>query len=278
MTLEQALKEAASKLTSSSTPRLDAEILLGQIMGLERSQLISQGEELLSVKHYSELQKQLQERQEGKPIAYITHNKEFYHRDYFVDERVLIPRPETEEMVEDAIKQLKENPTPIIDLGCGSGCIAITMALEFPDLKVTGLEISQIALEVAQKNLQRHPVKNLSFIQSDLLSNYPETSEPLTILANLPYIGREENHFISEETQAYEPDVALFGGSDGLELYRQTWEQIKVRHFSIQALFMEIGFSQAEQIMKEATDAFPDHEVTLKEDLAGLPRTVIIRQ
>jgi len=152
------------------------------------------------------------------------------------------------------------------------------MAHELPDHSVYGLEISEEALEVARLNQERFPCQNLTLVQSDLLSQLPEklSNTPLVILANLPYIGTETNHFVSDETEANEPHLALFGGDDGLELYRQTWQQIKEKNLQVNALFMEIGFSQIDQMSEEARKAFPSYAFEIRQDLAGLPRTAIL--
>lgn len=282
MTIQQALQIAKKELANSSTPLLDGEILLAFVLQKDRSFLLSHPEETLSEAQIEAFKNHIEDRKNGKPVAHITHEKEFFGRTFYVDERVLIPRPETEEMVEDALTFLKENPElkTVIDLGTGSGAIAITLAHELPDRSIIALEISPEALQVAGINHKRFPCKNLQLIESDLLSKLPPTTYqlPTTLLANLPYIGTENNRFISEETERYEPHLALFGGSDGLELYRRTWQQIKEKNINVAALFMEIGFSQAEQIEREARAAFPDYEFEIKNDLAGLPRTAVLKK
>lgn len=277
MNIRESLITAKSSLNNSSTPLLDAELILCHVLHCPRTLLVTDPDRELTADQEQKFQQLLEERRVGKPIAYITHEKEFFGRTFFVDERVLIPRPETEEMVEDALKLLKANPElkTIVDLGTGCGAIAITVANEMPDRQVIGIEISDEALEVAKVNHQRYPCRNLQLIQSNLLTNLPNR-EPLVILANLPYIGTETNRFISEETERYEPHVALFGGNDGLELYRKTWEQVKTMDLNVAALFMEIGFSQAETMEREARSAFPEYKFEIKNDLAGLPRTAIL--
>lgn len=304
MTVHQTLKTAKIRLKDSPTPQLDAELLLCLVLKCEKSFLISHPEKKLRQEQNSLYNYFIHERQQGKPLAYITNNKEFYGREFFVDERVMIPRPETEEMLEDALEFIKnikiisppfkgemsnEEKTEgvispiIIDLGTGSGAIAITLALELPDKQIIGLEISKDALEVAKINHKKYPCKNLTFLESDLLSELPKALKtlkvpkaPIAILANLPYIGTETNHFVSEETDKYEPHLALYGGPDGLELYRKTWKQLQTTNYQLQTMYMEIGFSQAEKIEKEAQKAFPDYKIEIKDDLAGLPRTAII--
>jgi len=281
MKIKEALSQAKQQLKSSPTASLDSEVLLRHSLSCERSELISRSEEELTKEQFESFQTDLKDRQKGKPIAYIIQEKEFYGRNFFVDERVLIPRPETEEMLEDALEFLKAHPKSktVIDLGTGSGCIAITLALELPDREIIGLELSKKALEVAEINKKKHDCKNLKFFESDLLSALPTSNFPFpTILANLPYIGTSSNHFVSDETETYEPHVALFGGEDGLELYRRTWQQIKDIKLDIAAMFMEIGFSQVESITKEAQEAFPAYHFEVKNDLAGLPRTAILKK
>lgn len=282
MTINEAITFGSKLLPNSPTGTLDAELILGSILKLDRSSLISQSRREISPDHETLYKSFVQERHQGKPIAYITHEKEFFGRSFFVDERVMIPRPETEEMVEDALKLIRNEsePSTVIDLGTGSGAIVITMALELPDHQVIGLDISPEALEVAEINKKRHNCKNLSLLESDLLSDLPSTldSRPLTILANLPYIGTQTNHFISDETHRHEPHLALYGGKDGLDLYRRTWQQLSTLDHRLQALFMEIGFSQVEAISQECMEAFPDYQLEIKNDLAGLPRTAVLSQ
>lgn len=280
MNIQEALSLGKEELKHSSTISLDAELILSQILKYNRADLISQSKKEISPNDESLYKSFIQERANGKPIAYIIQEKEFFGRSFFVDKRVMIPRPETEMMVEDAIELICSEPEPgtIIDLGTGSGAIGITMALELPDHQVIGLDISAKTLEVATINHKTHPCENLTLIESDLLSGLPKSlnNKPLTILANLPYIGTESNNFVSNETDRYEPHLALYGGPDGLDLYRRTWKQIKAKKLKISALLMEIGFSQAEIIEKECREAFPDYHFEIKEDLAGLARTAVL--
>ncbi|MDP3975690.1 MAG: peptide chain release factor N(5)-glutamine methyltransferase [bacterium] len=282
MTIHQALSLSRELLNRSSTPQLDSELLLCHVLGCEKTELITQSERELTTEQLELFKKCVQERAAGKPVEHITHRKEFFGREFYIDERALIPRPESEEMVEVALEFLRARPElkTTIDLGSGSGAIGMSIALELPERQVIGLEISEKALEVAKINQQKHSCPNLTLIQSDLLDQLPPTSSsmPLCIIANLPYIGTQTHHFVSDEADRYEPHIALYGGQDGLELYRRTWRQIKEKNLNLAALFMEIGFSQAEQMEKEAKAAFPNHQFELKTDLAGLPRMAILLQ
>lgn len=308
MTIREALQFGKSQLCKTSgTGLLDTEILLCNTLHCTKELLIKEPERELKSSQLRRFQMLISERASGKPIAYMTHEKEFFGRKFYVDERVLIPRPETEEMVEEAIRFLTENqprgkargrqPITIIDLGTGSGCIAITVALELPDWQVIGLDISREALTVARKNAKRLNCSNVKFLHSDLLSAIPTivchsdrprgfargsggipsaSEEKLVVLANLPYIGTHTNRFISAETDRFEPQLAIYGGPDGLDLYRRTFAQIKEMGLNVAAMFMEIGFSQAEAISKEVKKTFPEHQLQIKNDLRGFPRMAIL--
>lgn len=300
MKIHDAVTESRHALKNSPTSLLDAEVLLGFVLKKDRSFLIAHPKTKLTPRQRQRFQAMVHERALGKPIAYIRKQKEFFGRTFYVDERVLIPRPETEELVEEALKFLRSRKEiqTIIDLGTGSGNIAITVALELPDRQVLGLDISKDALAVARKNAKLLNCKNVKFVQSNLLTAMPslfsipsESKNPFSsasvgmkskgnrnvvVLANLPYIGTITNHFIAEQTERFEPHIALFGGSDGLELHRRAWKQIKAMNLPIAAMFMEIGFSQAEAVEKEARKIFPAHDIIIKNDLRGLPRIMVV--
>lgn len=307
MTIHEALQFGKSQLCrTSGTGLLDTEILLCNTLHCTKELFIKEPGRVLNRSQLRRFQKLIEQRATGKPIAYITHEKEFFGRKFYVDERVLIPRPETEEMVEEALRFLTNNqpvdpfdpaaslgasrlragyargrqPITIIDLGTGSGCIAITIALELPDQQVIGLDISTDALTVARKNAKRLNCKNVKFLHSDLLSKLPTTHYklPTCLLANLPYIGTDTNRFISAETDRFEPHLATFGGPDGLELYRRTFAQIKDLHLNVAAIFMEIGWSQVEAIGKEALKILPEFKTTIIRDLAAWPRILVLKK
>lgn len=295
MNISALLTFGSKQFLESPTPLLDSQILLAHILKKRKEYLFTHDQEELSKSRSNAFLRLVNKRRQGMPIAYLTHEKEFFGRKFFVDERVIIPRPETELMVEDALQYLQKNPDTktIVDLGTGSGCIGITIALELFDRQVIGLDISKDALAVARKNAKKLQCKNVSFLRSDLLSKFSIPTKPegrmeeslsrpfarngkLIILANLPYIGTKTNHFISRETHRFEPHVAVYGGHDGLELYRQTWQQIIHKKLNVAALFMEIGFSQKETLEKEIKAQFPESHLQIKEDLAGFPRTAIL--
>ncbi|MBI4235213.1 peptide chain release factor N(5)-glutamine methyltransferase [Candidatus Peregrinibacteria bacterium] len=169
----------------------------------------------------------------GEPIAYIIKKKEFYGLDFFVDQRVLIPRPETEMLVEAALKFSAANPSKklrILDLGTGSGNIAISLAKNLPDEcidLIDAVDLSEAACEVAKINALQHGVDDrVSVFPADLLDFADENGRYDLIVANLPYIGEVSHDFVSENVEKYEPNSALFAGDDGLALYKNLFEQI----------------------------------------------------
>jgi release factor glutamine methyltransferase len=284
MTIRNLILQAPAKLRNSLTAKLDAELLLMHTIGKPREYLFIHSDSKLSDTHLSNLYRLLERRANGEPIAYIVNQQEFYGRSYYVDKNVLIPRPETEEIVEDAIEYLYDHPEidTVIDMGTGSGCIATTISIELPNKKVIGLEISREALKIARQNKDNLCPKNrkLTFRESDLFEGLKEKERRksnIAVISNLPYIGRLKNHYIAEETAKYEPELALFGGEDGLELHRRSWQQIHNMSLDIAWMAMEIGFSQAEQVKKELSGEFPKHKVEIKNDLSGLARSAIIR-
>lgn len=265
----------------SSTPQLDTELLLSYATKQTREYLFQNPEKNVEKKTKDMFKKYVERRKKKTPIPHITHNQDFFGIRLYVNEHVLIPRPETEELVEDVVRTFEENKNIklILDVGTGSGCIAIALVKSIPKIKVLGLEISKKALEIAKKNTKNHKLdKRIKLIQSDLLSRLPkkEVGTPKIIVANLPYIGTKTNNFIAEDVKLHEPKEALFGGEDGLDHYRNLLKQIAKKNISFKAMFFEIGFSQTEAIEKEIRKFLPKSKIKILKDLAGFPRTVKI--
>lgn len=206
------------KRASTSVNHLDAELILAHFLGVERSFLHAHPETELTEAQISELDQLCQRRAGGEPLAYITGVKDFYGREFKVTPDVLIPRPETEALIEVA-KSLK--PARILDVGTGSGCIAITLAKELPDSQVTAVDISEKALKIAQENAQKHLAK-IDFRQSDLLSGLKEEKFDL-IVANLPYVDKNWD-WLGPELQ-FEPEIALYAEDNGLKQIKKLIKQ-----------------------------------------------------
>lgn len=211
--------------TGSKTPRLDALLLLEMVSGRGRANLLASTKEKLSVMRQGKLKKLLERRAAGEPMAYIAGQKEFYGRDFTVNKWVLVPRPESEDFLE-LLKELRktERVHSLIDIGTGSGNLAVTVKLEYPDMYVFASDTSKEALEIAIQNSRRHDAP-VTFKEQSLLSGDKEGYD--VILANLPYVptGPEPDPSI-----AHEPSEALFSGPDGLEHYRMLFGQLAPKH------------------------------------------------
>lgn len=212
----------------------------------------------------------------GEPLSYITGRRSFYGLDFLVDERVLVPRPETELLVELAIAWLEENPdrTRVADIGTGSGVIAVTLAHHLTYLHVTAIDSSQDALDIAQTNASLHHVEDrVTFKQNNLLQGM--TGKFDLIVANLPYIPTGSLDNLSE--LKYEPRTALDGGDDGLRIIEQLIETSKKNMTKKSSMILEIQYNQSEDVKHIVTKHYPQAIITIHYDLAGLPRVVTIQ-
>ncbi|MCL1877198.1 peptide chain release factor N(5)-glutamine methyltransferase [Candidatus Saccharibacteria bacterium] len=221
------LKNAGDSLrgVGIDSARLDAELILSFALEKSREWIAAHGDSPLSDKQIEPLNLLLTHRINREPISYILKKKEFYGREFTVTPDVLIPRPETEQIVEIIkeifLEQIFSKRCSILDIGTGSGAIAVTLALEMPNVKVVGTDISESALAVAEKNRERFGA-NVKFLQSDLFENPEITADFDVIAANLPYVDR--NWQVSPET-AFEPEIALFADDEGLKLIKKLIRQ-----------------------------------------------------
>ena len=282
-TIRQALEQGTLTLTQAgqSEARLDAQVLLSHILNVERSTLYAYPERTLTPaarEHYLTL---IERRSQGEPVAYLTGHKEFYGLDFLVDQRVLIPRPETELLVEAALgacqSMLAGGRTPVVaDIGTGSGIIPITLAVLEPLLPyLYATDISAAALEVAYLNCLRHHVEQrVRLLHGDLLTPLPEPVDVLT--ANLPYVGTGEVDDLARDVLAYEPHLALFSGSEGLDLLQRFFTELQRSHKIAQGavLLLEIGYRQREPLSSLLQELWPRATVTFKKDFAGWDRVL----
>lgn len=220
------LTDACSRLTKASipTPKLDSEIILASILKKDRSYLYAYPDQIINAHDREIADAKLDLRIDRMPIAYILGYKEFYGRKFVVNSSTLVPRPESEQIIETLkkiLKNKKSNKTTlnIVDVGTGSGCLGITAKLEFPSANITLLDIDKQALSVAEKNAKKHAVA-INIIHSNLLQNYIE--KPDIVLANLPYVDAEWER--SPETN-YEPSVALFASDHGESIIKALIDQ-----------------------------------------------------
>jgi release factor glutamine methyltransferase len=279
MLIGEALAQAAVRLKNDGveSPRLDAELLLAHVLGTNRAAVLAWPERRLTPKQLTHYRELVARRGSREPLAYIVGHREFYDLDLVVNPKVLIPRPETELLVEHALRLARGLPgTPrLADVGAGSGAIAVTLAVHLPAAVVYALEESAGALAVVAENARRHGVAGrVRCLQGDLLAALPEAVDLIT--ANLPYVTSEEWPGLAPEIREYEPHAALDGGHDGLDLIRRLLATAGPYLRPGGALLLEIGAGQGVAVVALARESFPQAEVRLYQDYAGLDRVVVV--
>lgn len=256
-------------------PRLNAEALLARVLEKDRVYLYANYSAPVNQNEREQYRELIKRRISREPLAYLLGKREFMSLDFKVTPAVLIPRPETELLVETVFQLApKDQPVSICDVGTGSGAIAVSLAYYMPQAQVTAIDISGSALEIARYNADQHGVK-VRFLEGDLLDPIPAGEQFDFICANLPYISEAEFPGLDPEVLNYEPRLALWGSGDGLELYRrlvpQAWQHLPGGGH----LLMEIGCSQAEA----AAALFPSPaQVQVRQDWAGRDRLVIAQK
>ena len=262
----------------SDTPRLDVEIILQKVLGdVDRIYIHINLNKELSKEQYDLFLELIKDRLNGRPIAYIVGNREFMGLDFFVKEGVLIPRPDTEPLVEELIEICKmKNEVDILDIGTGSGAITISLAKYIEKSKLTSFDISDIPLEVGKKNAISNGVDHkIEFIKSDLFSAIKNKDIKFDIIvSNPPYIPKRDMDTLHIQVKDYEPYNALEGGEDGLDFYRDITEQSKDYLRSNGILAYEVGHDQA----KEVSEIMRNNGYTkiyTKKDIQGIDRVVI---
>jgi release factor glutamine methyltransferase len=271
------LREGTLRLREAGieSPGLDAEILLREALGATRVQLFDMLPYPIRPRAASQYRALIARRVEGVPIAYITGRREFYGHEFTVTEDVLVPRPETEYLVEFALEWLKNHAgqsKSIVDVGTGSGAIAVSVWLETNGHhRVIASDVSPAALDVARENNEKLGAA-VEFVEGSLLEWLDEPVD--LILANLPYLRPDQAH----DGIAYEPSVALFSGDDGFELNRKLLEQAPSLLKTPGSLIMELDPDQAELALEAGRQAFPDALVEIKQDLARISRYLIIER
>lgn len=287
MTVAEALHWAAQALANraSEEARLEAEVLLMHVLNWDRARLYAHGEELLALQHEDNLRQLVARRRRGEPLAYIVGHKEFYGLDFLVDRRVLQPRPETELLVEEALRLARDRFAPdgdgciIADIGTGTGCIAISLAVHLPRAKIYATDISAEALEVAAANCRRHGVaERICLLHGDLLAPLPEPVD--IIAADLPYMSELDLlPAIQQEVPGVflgEPLVALSGGPDGLDKIRQLFAEAGPKLKPGGAILIEMAWDQGPRVTELAQRHFPEAQIKAHRDLAGHERMVSI--
>jgi release factor glutamine methyltransferase len=283
MCVGDAISWGASTLDESDEmgqhTREDAILLLRHVLGISQAEVFASRERPLSDSQTKAFNELIQQRSRGVPIQYLTGVQEFFGLPFHVTPAVLIPRPETEHLVEAVIERLQSHPAPVIaDIGTGSGIIAVALAQALPNAQIVALDISPIALEVARQNAIRNGVaERIRFIESDLFSaGTLITDHPFdAVVSNPPYIAERERKTLPKEVRDYEPALALFAGPTGLEFYHRL---IPAAHAHLATggwLLMEIGHGQHEAVAALLRDW---DAVEFIDDLQSIPRVAIARK
>lgn len=272
----EALKRASSFLLENGREEGAARILLQHELGLSYSGLIAAMRDEISEAQFNRFWANVEQHAKGVPVQHLTGSEEFYGRNFLVNPDVLIPRPETEELIEETLqlieRHLFKEELAIADIGTGSGIIAITMKCELPNAQVTATDISQPALETAALNAERLHAE-IDFRLGDLTEPIKDRKWDV-VLSNPPYIGHEEAPSLSDSVRDFEPHNALFADQEGLALYEKMAEQFPKLINKPGIIGFEIGYQQGPAVEKMLKSAFPDAVVYIKEDINKKDRMV----
>lgn len=279
MTIREAINKATIKLKMKKidSPKLKARLLMQFILNQTRQYLMVYDEKKLTQEQEEKYLEAVEQLVNGIPLQHITHRQEFMKMDFYVNKQVLIPRPDTEVLVEEVIQIAKKiNAKKILDLCTGSGAIAVSLAKYIENSQIIAVDISQEALNIAKLNAKKHQVdKQITFIQSDLFDDLPKEKYDM-IVSNPPYIKKEMIKTLDEEVQK-EPHIALDGGYDGLDFYRkiihQSYEFLKYKGF----LCLEIGYDQKIDVIELIEQEEKYIDTYGKKDLYGNDRVIVTK-
>lgn len=270
--IEQGLKRP---LAQSENPAQDLQVLMAHALGKEKAWLIAHGEDKLSAKELERWEAALGTLEKGVPLPYVIGEWEFYGLRLKVTPAVLIPRPETELLVETGVGWLRSHLSRrrALDVGTGSGCIAIAQASKIPDLELLATDISAEALDVAKFNVEiHHLASRIQLIQTDLMDGIQESFD--LICSNLPYIPNERLHRLA--VSRWEPRIALGGGPDGLRFIEPFLEQASARLKAHGLVLAEIDAELENKVRELAKSIWPNANIDVRKDLAGLPRLLVV--
>ncbi len=282
-TIRSLLQATTQYLKGRGSPsaRLDAELMLAQVLSYKRVQLYTEMDKPLSAGERGQYRDMVRRRGLGEPVAYIVGTRAFWKYDFEVNKHVLIPRPDTELIIEEVIEDCTKNswlPQRILDVGSGSGCLAISLANEFKESSVVGWDISPEAIEVSERNGNKLGVSNVSFERVDALDDYSWVSERRfdLVVANPPYIAHSEQESLDRSVVNFEPHTALFAKEDGLAFYRKLAQYAKNILSDNSPIFLEVGLGQAPKVIQ----LFEEYGWTLSKlclDLSGIERVLVFR-
>ena len=285
-TISQAITEGSRRLHASGIDqeRLTAGLLLCHVMGIDRTRLLTRSEEQIDEAQYRAYLELVVRRGAGEPAQYLTGHQEFYGLDFIVTPDVLIPRPETEFLIErvmNLVEDSKQDSPLIVDVGTGSGCIAVTLAKQLHRARLIATDASPAALDIARTNAERHGVRDrIEFLEGNLFAPLAKRGleGAVDILAsNPPYINEESSELLQREVRDWEPHEALFGGVDGLDFYRRLIAESPHYLKPGGYIVLEIAFSQVDSISEMVKDSAFELVDTTR-DLQGIPRTLCLRR
>jgi release factor glutamine methyltransferase len=262
------------KKHSVENPRLNAEHLLAHVLGRKRIELYLEFERVLTESELVPLRDLVKHRGEGEPLQHLLGTVEFCGLTFLCDKRAMVPRPETEELVELIESRIENRKSRVVDVGTGSGVIALSLAIKFPEAEMLGVDISDDALTLAQENAARlNLADRIRFLRSNLLENADGTFD--LVVANLPYISTQDRHSLSREV-LHDPEVALFASAQGDELLRELIAQAPSRLRPDGMLALEIGIGQSEALLSALAEK-NYRDISSKTDYSGVTRFLFAR-
>ncbi len=272
----EVLKWASSFLENNQKEPFMAEYLLLERKGWSKTDLLLHFKEDMPENEKEQYLKDLEQLVKDVPVQYLIGSAEFYGRRFLVTEATLIPRPETEELVDLILKDLPNEPLNIVDIGTGTGAIALSLSLERPNWQVTGIDISREALEVAKANSKELQAQ-VTFVESDVLEAYASSQPVDVIVSNPPYISLDEWDVMDESVRKFEPKQALFADNNGLFIYEKIAKESQAVLASTGRIYLEIGYLQGESVSRLFKEAFPKKEVEVIQDMNGQDRMIRVK-
>lgn len=276
----EALKWASSYLKEHGREEYAAELLLRHSLQVSRSEMLVKFREDMEEEQVESFKKLIYLHSEGQPVQYIIGQEEFYGRAFNVNKEVLIPRPETEELVHSALARIDKlfggnAPIKLVDVGTGSGAIAVSMKLENPSLQVTATDLYEVSLAIAKKNADNLGAGDIEFVQGDLLQPFIAQGKTFdVVLSNPPYIPEKDIATMSDVVTEHEPHRALFAGEDGLVLYKRLCEELPHVVNEKAIIGFEVGAGQSNAVANLLEVAFPQAKVEVQYDINGKDRMV----
>jgi len=291
MTIHDLVQGARDRLIQAgigaNNAALDAELLARQVLGWDKARFLTDRHEAASTRFLLGYEHFVARRMRREPISYILGTREFWNLDFEVTPDVLIPRPETELIIEEVLERFREpfsqlasekSPRNLFyDIGTGSGVLAIVLAREFPEARIVATDISSHALTVAKRNASRHGVADrITFIETSFLDGLDEPAQ--LIVSNPPYVPALSKPALSPEVRDYEPSVAVYGGDDGLEGLRRVLEESTVRLVAGGWLIVEFGYGQEEAVVKLVGASPALSLIKVRKDIQEIPRTLVVQR